>query len=69
MQVACGESAGNIPPRVNFLNFPPRPRAPPGGPPGAMIPIFVRMICAKDNDLEMYDRLCEVETLDLSGDP
>lgn len=29
---------GYLPPRVNFLNLPPRPRpAAPGGPPGAMI--------------------------------
>jgi hypothetical protein len=28
----------NIPPRVNFLNLPPRPLPPPpGGPPGAML--------------------------------
>jgi hypothetical protein len=26
-----------VPPRVNFLNLPPRPRPAPGGPPGAMI--------------------------------
>jgi hypothetical protein len=26
-----------MPPRVNFLNLPPRPRPAPGGPPGAMI--------------------------------
>jgi len=26
-----------LPPRVNFLNLPPRPRPAPGGPPGAII--------------------------------
>ena len=27
----------NLPPRVNFLNLPPRPRPAPGGPPGAIL--------------------------------
>jgi len=43
-----------LPPRVNFLNLPPRPRPAPGGPPGAMI-----VICW----LMWSKTLCEISCL------
>jgi hypothetical protein len=43
------EYEDDLPPRVNFLNLPPRPRpAAPGGPPGAIVCVGDRMNGLRD---------------------